>query len=279
MPLWLTYSFWTYLIAVPFYLLIAKGGGAAGERFNTRLRLMLWVPGAVALVFRLLTGAGFGDIPYAFSGIPLLLAAFFLPVLIEGLTITIVLLAGWGNFTPEILSHEDGKIRIGENFGLLFKEQLQAPARFALNLALSLLIGTIITTIFAVGSELGWRAYLQPMVLEAYGYPGGMVLVGLIWGYWLLPLVLGGYRYPYQPRLGAWLLMPLSTIAYSLIAGWLFLRAGNIWVPALFHASLLVTADLSEVGFGRAGGSLRVRLISLGLWGLAALALTVFAPR
>jgi membrane protease YdiL (CAAX protease family) len=257
-------------MAVPFYLLIARDGGASGSNFARRYRIMLWVPGLVALVFRLLTGAGFSDIQYSIAAWPLLLPALLIPVLVEGILISTVLLAGWGRFSPDILSRENGKVRIGENFGLLLKEKVQSPIKFAGNLAISLLIGTVLTSIFTIGAELGWRSYLQPMLLSSYGYPAGMVLTGLVWGYWLLPLVLGGYRYPYQPRFGAALLMPLSTIAYSLIGGLLYIRAGNIWAPALFHASLLVTADLSEVGFGEAGGSLRVRLLSLALWGAAA---------
>ena len=271
MPLWLTYTIWTFLLTVPFYLLISRSGGAAGEKFPRRYRMMLWVPGLVALGYRILTRSGFGDVGYSLSSWWLLLAAVLLPFVIETVLIAIALASGWGQISPDILSFQENKLRVGENFGLLMREKLQSPSRFILNLLLSVIVGTLYTAIFAVGAEFGWRAYLQPLLIESYGFALGLVIVGLVWGYWLLPLVLDGYRFPYNPQLGAWVLMPATTVAYSLIAGWLYLAADNIWAPALFHGSLIVTGDLSEVGLGKAGAGLRIRLVSIALWYIAAL--------
>ena len=67
MPAWITFTIWTYILSVPFYVLISRGGGASGEKFARRFRFMLWVPGAVAIGYRILSGIGFQDIPYQFT--------------------------------------------------------------------------------------------------------------------------------------------------------------------------------------------------------------------
>jgi CAAX protease family protein len=271
MPLWLTYSILALLITTPFYYVTRRGGGVTAQGFPRRFRLMLWMPGITALALRAINSMGFPDFGFSLDRWWILLLAVAIPFAVELILIAISLGLGRGKISEDILDRKGGKIHIGKNFGLLMKDPVQSPFMFAVNLCLSVVLGSLLLVAFTLGSEIGWRDFLQDQTVPVFGLPWGLVVVGIVWGIWLLPLVLQGYRFPKDRRLGAWLLMPLSTIAFSLIAGWLFLEAGNIWAPALFHASLIVTGDLSEVGLGEAGGMLRTRLIWIALWFLAAL--------
>ena len=106
----------------------------------------------------------------------------------------------------------------------------------------------------------------------------GFILVGLVWAAWYFPLIQLGYRFPEHPGLGGFLLMPLGTIALSVIAGWLYQVSGSIWAPTVFHTGVLVTADFSLVGLGDHGRDLRLRTVWVLLWVILAILTTFFWP-
>jgi uncharacterized protein len=86
------------------------------------------------------------------------------------------------------------------------------------------------------GEEFGWRGYLQSRL-----FPDSPVLsavvTGVIWGYWHLPLNLRGFNFPDNPKLGALLIFPVTTIFLSIIFGWLVLKTNSIWSSSLAHSS------------------------------------------
>jgi membrane protease YdiL (CAAX protease family) len=109
----------------------------------------------------------------------------------------------------------------------------QSFAFFAVNLVLSLILGSVITMLFAtVGEEAGWRGVLQPEMQRRFGVIRGTLLVGLIWGYWHLPVNLAGLNDALHPMLGALLIFPLEAISMSLsfVLAWLMNRSGSILV-------------------------------------------------
>ena len=114
----------------------------------------------------------------------------------------------------------------------------QSFAFFAVNLVLSLILGSVITMIFGtVGEEAGWRGVLQPEMQRRFGVIRGTLLVGLIWGYWHLPVNLAGLNDPLHPILGALLIFPLEAISMSFVLAWLMNRSGSIWSAALAHSA------------------------------------------
>jgi membrane protease YdiL (CAAX protease family) len=278
LPLWLTYALITLLVSAPFYWQIRRQGGVSDPGFQRRLRLMMWIPGIVALGFRLWSGEGFSDIGYGPGPWPYLLAAFFLPLLIEIILIAVALKFEWRKFSPEIIAFDRGQVTVGPNLGLLIKRDRQSLPLFLVNLSISTMVGGLATAVYAFGQEFGWRGYLQGQAIQSAGLAQGLILVGLIWAAWYFPLIQLGYRFPGNPGLGGFLLMPLGTIALSVIAGWLYQVSGSIWAPTLFHTGLLVTADFSLIGLGDHGRDLRIRTAWVLLWMLIAIFITFFWP-
>jgi membrane protease YdiL (CAAX protease family) len=110
------------------------------------------------------------------------------------------------------------------------------------------LIRAVMFTPVLWGEEFGWRGYLQPRL--APGRPlVAAVLTGIIWSVWHYPLILRGYNYPENPWLGL-LLFPVTSIALSIIFGWLRENSGSIWAPSLAHSSInAVGGSLSVLWF------------------------------
>lgn len=272
MPAWLLYILVTGFASVPFYWHVRRRGGAAADGFASRYRRMLWIPAITAFALRVLTGQGFQELRYDAGVWPMLVVAVLLPFVVEVVLIVVVTQLGWARLSPQVVALEGGEVHVGETVELLMDERRQSPPRFLANLILTITVGGVFSTLFTFGAEFGWRAYLFSRATTELGLAGGVLVAGLAWGYWHLPLVLGGYRYPAYPRLGAWILMPLSTIALSVIAGWLYVDGASLWAPALFHAGLLVNVQLSRHGLAPHGDDLRVQLLWTGLWWVVAAA-------
>lgn len=99
----------------------------------------------------------------------------------------------------------------------------------------------------AFTEELGWRGYLQPMLLKRGTPLAAALFVGVLWGLWHL----GNY-----PQ-GVWyvLFFVLSTISYSVVIIWLMEpEGGNLLIPWLVHVGvnfgfLIFDSQLTEVRF------------------------------
>ena len=279
LPTWLLYILITLIVSIPFYWQVVRQGGAQSEGFPRQFRLMLWIPGIVALGFRLSQGLGLSGISFSLSRWPLLILAFYLPLAVELIVITVAVRFDWRAIPPEILQFTDGEVQIGDKLGLFLRGQKQSRVNFAANLVLSMTIGGLLGAFNAFGQEFGWRGFLMGEATEAVGLARGLLIVGLAWGAWYFPLIQAGFRYPSHPGLGGFLLMPLSLIAVSIVSGWLYQTADSILAPTLLHASLLVTSDLSLVGLGDQGADLRVRFTWIVTWLTIAILATFFWPQ
>jgi membrane protease YdiL (CAAX protease family) len=114
----------------------------------------------------------------------------------------------------------------------------QGFGRFALNLLLSVTLGSVITAVIGgIGEELGWRGFLQPALERRFGAFRGTLLVGLIWAYWHLPVNLMGYNDAAHPALSALVLFPVAVVLMSFGLAWLQRRSGSAWPAALAHGA------------------------------------------
>ncbi len=103
-----------------------------------------------------------------------------------------------------------------------------------------------INIIPALGEEIGWRGWLLPKLMR-FGPWGAILISGIIWGLWHAPVILLGYNYTGTP---GWLAL-LAMIGFCTVMGglfgWLRLRSGSVWAPALAHSSLNAAATLPLV--------------------------------
>jgi membrane protease YdiL (CAAX protease family) len=104
----------------------------------------------------------------------------------------------------------------------------------------ALIAAPIINAIPILGEEFGWRAYLQPKLMQLGGRKA-MLLMGVIWGLWHAPLIAMGHNYgteyPGAPWLGIittiWIMFILGTFL-----GWATLRGGSVWPAVIGHGAI-----------------------------------------
>lgn len=113
----------------------------------------------------------------------------------------------------------------------------------AAQIASSLTLAPLLNTVFALGEELGWRAFLLPR-LTHLGQWRALLIVGVIWGVWHAPVIAQGHNYPGQPIVGIFMMIAF-TVLVGIIFGWLYLETESPWASALAHGTLNATAGLS----------------------------------
>ncbi|MFK4789459.1 CPBP family intramembrane glutamic endopeptidase [Microbacterium sp. ZW T5_56] len=101
-------------------------------------------------------------------------------------------------------------------------------------------LNAILSSMLAVGEELGWRGWLTP-ALRPLGTGATLLLTGVIWGLWHSPIILLGYNFA-RPDLSGVLLMVVGCVAWGVLLGWLRLRTASVWPAVLAHGSLNASA-------------------------------------
>ncbi len=102
---------------------------------------------------------------------------------------------------------------------------------------LDLLIGFLISTVLALGEEVGWRGYMQPRLLSL-GPVYAMLLVGFLHGLWHMPILLTTDLY--HSTGNPWLVAPLFLITLTLAGvfyGFLRQWTASVWPVAVAHAA------------------------------------------
>lgn len=205
------------------------GYGPGGD---TQLFYLLSIPGGFApaiaaiVVRHWITREGFAD-----AGLdlnlrrkwPYYLAAWLLPLVLIGAVIVLAPALG--------LSQPDFSLERAYNT----LEQPPVDPSLWTRL-LTYLVMALPLTLILWGEEFGWRGYLQIRLL-ANRPLWAAVATGLIWGIWHYPLILMGLEYPDQQMLGL-IILPVTTVFYSIILGWLKQQSDSIWPPSLFHAAM-----------------------------------------
>jgi membrane protease YdiL (CAAX protease family) len=112
------------------------------------------------------------------------------------------------------------------------------PAVLVLSVLLIAAAGLAVTSVSALGEEIGWRGWLWP-ALKPLGIVPGAVVGGVLWSLWHLPIMLIGHNYPGSPRPAAIAMFVLPCIAMTLLFGALTERAGGNPIPAaLAHGAV-----------------------------------------
>jgi len=140
------------------------------------------------------------------------------------------------NFSIE--KHEGGRWKLTA-FNLLLDKRFPPPKKpiiYILDILLCIMLLTLFLSPLALGEELVWRGYMQPIFVEQFGIYG-FILIGLIWGFWHLPLNLAGYNAPETSKLNAFVLFILQTISMSAIFGLLLIWTESIWSVVVAHAA------------------------------------------
>lgn len=251
------------------YAVIHQGGGLAGRHIGLLLPALMWVPGLCALVVLRREGRPIGGVGWKLGDWRYATAALLLPPLAHVAAMSALVLLGAGSLPARLVEVRDGLVHARPGVRLLLGAGARPLPAFLANYSLSVLVMALIVApinaAFTLGEELGWRGYLQPRLIARWGTPIGLTLTGLIWGYWHFPVIWMGYNFPAYPRLGALVLMPLLCLGFAGFLGWLYLRSGSIWAPALAHATINASGGVLDLDAG-AGARLAIDGTMIGLW-------------
>jgi membrane protease YdiL (CAAX protease family) len=264
-PTWLSFFLFTILLSIPFYLQLRQSAGDK-KRFERVFRRLLLIPGVVGIGFRIIERRAFDDLINVTNRPWLLVGVILLPILMELLVILASKIFTLADIDGRVLNFSGGTVNISPSVQLALGNKPQSVLRFIANIVYTVFLGTLAFVVFTLFEEMGWRGYLQGELIDAFGITWGTFIGGILWGIWYIPLVLQGYQFPEYRRLGAFLFMPMFTIALSMMNGWLYVLAGNIWVPALLNAATKITTPMGIEALGEAGYSRRIRLVWAWVW-------------
>lgn len=136
-----------------------------------------------------------------------------------------------------------------------------------------------------MGEELGWCAYLLPLLEPAWGKLGAVMLAGVIRGVWHLPVVVMPLLVQALKNETAWdglianalivtAALILSNILFGAVMSWLWFKTASVALAGWAHQWFDLTRDAAAIFVaGLAGSSATTLAYSLGihLLGLVAL--------
>ena len=218
----------TLLLSCVFYALIIATGHVGGAKGMYVLGMM-WSPGVAALLTCRLRGEGFGRLGWNWGAWRWQWLAYLVPLGYATVAYAIIWSTGLGGYgNPEFIDS------LGKTLGWS-----GAPA-WSNTLVYFVLFGTVgmvRSMAAALGEEIGWRGFLTPAMVDRFGFTGGSLLTGAIWGTWHLPILLFA---DYNAGTPWWFSMPcffVQVMSASVVMTWLRLRSGSLWTAVVVHAS------------------------------------------
>lgn len=237
----------------------------SSDRFTNFALILMCFPGLIALAFLFFFKEGFRGLGWGIKHSRFLLYSIAIPL---GLTLLYFVLI-------ELLGLGDQSVFVFQNNQVIFLDKKWSIFVFIPYFLINFVLGSIITGIFTLGEEVGWRGYLQNKMIKEFGIIPGVIFLGLVWGYWHLPIILMGYNFPEYPILGRFVLMPLMTVGFSAIFAWLTLRAKSLWPAVLAHGAINTLFSDAFATRINAEQKIWIYLLLTGLWLVAGIAALV----
>jgi uncharacterized protein len=219
--------FYTLAVLVPTTLIVACFP-LLHVTNNWAANTLMFIPGLMALAFRLQRREGFRSVGWGVGAPIYWLWAILLPIAVLAVCLPLSIRLGYAAIAP--VSTSAGRI-----------------ATHPLKILENILLYTAISLPFAFGEEFGWRGYAQGKLVREFGLVKGLLLLGIIWGLWHTPIYYFTGAFPEHPILGPFVMTPIDNILAVVPMGWLYIRSRNIWVPTLTHAFADVLWGFSDL--------------------------------
>lgn len=139
-----------------------------------------------------------------------------------------------------------GVFAIGSLIGTGQAIPVTSPFRFS---ALCIFIAAFCIPIqlLELGEEIGWREYLLPKQIEAYGIRKGVLLNGFFWGMAHLPLIYLGFNYSQENAGAPWsnmAVMMLVCMSIGILCSYVYVRSDNAMYSAIIHGVVNVIGEI-----------------------------------
>jgi membrane protease YdiL (CAAX protease family) len=95
----------------------------------------------------------------------------------------------------------------------------------------------IMSAVFALGEEIGWRGFLVPELFKNFSYTKTSIITGVIWSIYHYPVLLFSDYNNDVSILASLIFFTISIFAVCFITTWLRLKSGSLWTGAILHAS------------------------------------------
>jgi membrane protease YdiL (CAAX protease family) len=197
---------------------------------NWAANVLMFIPGLMAGVFRLQRRQGFKTVGWGVGPPIYWLWAILLPIALLGISLPISIRLGYVAMAPA-----------SSSTGI--------AALPASKILVSLVLYALLSMPFAFGEEFGWRGYAQAKFVGQFGLLGGLLLLGVLWGFWHSPIFYFMGAFPEHPILGPFVMTPIDNILVVIPMGWLYIRSRSIWVPTFTHAFADVLWGFSSLLF------------------------------
>jgi membrane protease YdiL (CAAX protease family) len=218
----------TVLFSSLFWALMIGTGHVGGGK-GMYVTGLMWCPALAAVVTVRLRHLDWSSLGLRWCGARYALISYFTPLAYASIGYALIWIFGLGFFPdPAAITTIAQKL----------DWTVTAPAAFVP--LYFLLVGTteMLTSIaHGLGEEIGWRGFLTPLMVKRFGFTGGSVLIGLIWGAWHMPLLLFA---DYNTGTPWWFSIPCFlalTVGCSVIMSWLRLTSNSVWPAAIVHGS------------------------------------------
>jgi uncharacterized protein len=193
--------------------------------------LLMWVPGTVSLVMRLLRREGFADAGFRRGNLRFWCWSYFGPLVAGAIVYLVAALFHVVQLTPYL--------RQQSMFGpvpvrfLWWNADASVPWLLGQRFLFCATFGIALGFIYGLGEEIGWRGYLLPRLLQSrVRFP--ILLSGLVWAAWHMPFVL--LTFQHRPVVNA-IIYALACVIFGVFIGWLRLASGSVFIAAMAHAA------------------------------------------
>ncbi len=193
--------------------------------------VLMWIPGAVAIAFRLGSAEGFSSAGFRAGAMRYWMLAYAVPCGLATATYAAAWLMQQVHLTP-YLKQQSMLGPLPFRFSW-FNAEATTTGLLAQRFLMVATVSIVIGFVGALGEEIGWRGYLLPKLVQA-GVRFPILVVGLIWAAWHVPFVL--LTFQHQRYITA-ALYSLACVVVGVFISWLRLASGSVWVAAMAHAS------------------------------------------
>lgn len=97
-------------------------------------------------------------------------------------------------------------------------------------------LGVVVSSLTAIGEELGWRGYLVPELMKKYSYVKVSIIVGTIWLLYHLPILIFSNYNNGVSILSSVIFFTISIYAVTFIANLLTIKSNTVWPAIMLHS-------------------------------------------